>query len=86
MPPHELLSKEAWQQLVAFSSDELKHHFEARLELHNYKLGERTHPLVEFASGYPELRLEVTGYGQAYLERFCHDYQAIYGWKATDPT
>ncbi len=82
--PHELLSKAAWQQLAAFSSDALKHHFDARLELHNHKLGERAHPLVEFASGYPELRLEVTDYGQAYRERFSHRYQELYEGVSTE--
>ncbi len=80
--PHELLSEEAWQQLVAFSSDELKHRFDARLELHNYRLGGYPHPLVEFASSYPELRLEVTEYGQIYRERFAHHYCELYATRA----
>lgn len=82
--PHELLSKEAWQQLSAFSSDELKHRFEARLELHNYYLGGRAHSLVEFVSGYPELRLEVTEYGQAYRDRFAPLYQEMYALESTE--
>ena len=74
----EMLSEKAWRLLSNFSSDEARQNFEARLELQNHRLGERTCPLIEFTSGYPELRLQVTDYGCAYLERFAEQYQRMY--------
>ncbi len=76
--PAEVLSKAAWLLLSNFSSDEAKRIFEARLELQNHRLGERTRPLIVFTSGYPDLRLQVTDYGRAYRERFADWYQRMY--------
>lgn len=75
--PAEMLSERAWRLLSNFSSDEAKRNFEARLELQNHRLGERTRGLIEFASQYPDLRLQVTDYGHAYQERFADQYQQM---------
>lgn len=76
--PTEMLSERAWRLLSSFSSDEAKQNFEVRLELQNHRLGERTRPLIEFASGYPDLSLQVTDYGQTYRDRFARLYSEQY--------
>lgn len=78
LTPAEMLSEKAWRLLSNFSSDETKQNFKERLELQNYRLGERTRPLIEFASRYPDLHLQVTDYGHAYRERFTDLYQRMY--------
>lgn len=82
--PAETLSEQAWRLLSNFSSDEAKQNFEVRLELQNHRLGERTRPLIEFASRFPELRLQVTDYGHAYRERFAEQYQRMYASGITE--
>lgn len=78
LTPAEMLSEKAWRLLSNFSSDEAKQNFKERLELQNYRLGKRTRLLIEFASRYPDLRLQVTDYGHAYRERFTDLYQRMY--------
>lgn len=83
--PIEMLSERAWWLLSNFSSDEAKRNFEARLELQNHRLGERTRPLIEFASGFTDLHLHITDYGHAYQERFTDQYQRMYAAEITEP-
>lgn len=75
----EMLSPEAWVLLCHFSSEAAKSNFQSRLELQQYRLGNRARPLIEFTQVYPASHLQVTEFGHAYRAGFAQLYREHHG-------
>lgn len=73
----ELLSDQAWMLLSNFSSDAAHNNYSARYELQSYRLGNRTHPMVEWVQVHPFPIFALTDYGLAYRSAFEHLYDEM---------
>lgn len=75
----EMLSPEAWRLLCHFSSEAAQSNFQPRLELQQYRLGNRARPLIDFTQVYPVSHLQVTEFGHAYRASFAQLYREHHG-------
>lgn len=74
----EILSREAWALLYNFSSEAARNNYAARFELQSYRLGNRTHPMVEWTQVHPFPIFTLTDYGLAYRSKFASLYNEIF--------